>query len=175
VPGCTEHFHVRRVPSACSTPTHSGVCGREASHDMELTAPWSRCLNRGITAWFGLEGVLKPTRFQPLPWTGTPPSDQAAQGPIQPSLGHLQGQGILNFLTSSGNNVLAAEIWNALNSMKVLLAVPFAALGFSESQALRQSVGCCLREGFGLTARPTAGLCGAPPVPMARAGTAQFQ
>ena len=27
----------------------------------------------------------------PLPWAGCPPPDQAAQGPIQPGLGYLQG------------------------------------------------------------------------------------
>ena len=40
----------------------------------------------------GLKGTLKPPKPQPLPWAGCPPPDQAAQGPIQPILGHLQGE-----------------------------------------------------------------------------------
>lgn len=42
--------------------------------------------------WFGLEGTLRTTQFQPhiLVW-GHLPLDQAAQSPIQPGLEHLQG------------------------------------------------------------------------------------
>ena len=49
----------------------------------------------------GLEGILKTlkdpaVRLSPpglilLPWVACPPSDQAAQGPNQPGLGHVQG------------------------------------------------------------------------------------
>lgn len=35
-----------------------------------------------ITGWFGLEKTLKPTQLQPLPCAGTPPIEQAAQGPF---------------------------------------------------------------------------------------------
>jgi len=44
----------------------------------------------------GLEGTLKPIHFNPEPRVGCPPSAQAAQGPIQPGLQHLQGWGTHN-------------------------------------------------------------------------------
>jgi len=40
---------------------------------------------------FVLEGTLQTTLPQHLLWAGCHPPDQAAQGPIQPGLGHLQG------------------------------------------------------------------------------------
>ena len=40
-----------------------------------------------------LEGTLKAIQFQPLLWTGLPPTDQAVQGPIQPSSEWFQGWG----------------------------------------------------------------------------------
>ena len=48
--------------------------------------------------WLGLEGTPKIQRpsSNPLPWAGCHPLDQAAQGPIQPGLEHLQGWGIHN-------------------------------------------------------------------------------
>ena len=61
----------------------------------QMTVPecWSRvarkCVkNHRITEWFGLEETPKPTHRQ-----GCPPPAQAAQGPIQPGLEHLQGWG----------------------------------------------------------------------------------
>jgi len=42
----------------------------------------------------GLEGTLKLTQFQLLPWAGCPPPAQTAQGPVQPGLECLQGWGI---------------------------------------------------------------------------------
>ena len=48
---------------------------------------------RTIESWNGwVERDIKAPQPQPLPWAGCPPPDQAAQGPIQPILGHLQGE-----------------------------------------------------------------------------------
>jgi len=41
----------------------------------------------GITERLGLEWNIKPLSFQPLLRAACPPPAQAAQGPIQPSLG----------------------------------------------------------------------------------------
>ena len=47
-----------------------------------------------IIEWLKLEGAIRITHLQPThPWAGCPPPDQAAQGSMQPGLGHLQGQG----------------------------------------------------------------------------------
>jgi len=34
-----------------------------------------------FTQWLGLEGILKPTQPQPLPWVGLPPSSSGCPGP----------------------------------------------------------------------------------------------
>ena len=46
----------------------------------------------------GLEGTSEVIQFQPLPWVGCHPAAQAAQGPMQPGLGHLQGWGSCTLL-----------------------------------------------------------------------------
>ena len=43
-----------------------------------------------IIEWLRLEGTFNCIQPQPLPWAGCPPPPQAALGPIQPGLGHLQ-------------------------------------------------------------------------------------
>ena len=43
-----------------------------------------------ITAWLRLEEPLDMIHFQSLLWAGSPSPDQAAQGSIQPGLGHIQ-------------------------------------------------------------------------------------
>ena len=51
-----------------------------------------------IIEWFGLEGTLKITYFQPLcHGQGHLPLDQVAQSPVQPGLEHFQGGGSHNF------------------------------------------------------------------------------
>ena len=47
--------------------------------------------DRRIIEWLGLESASKPTQPQSLPGAGLPPPAEAAQGPIQPGLGHLEG------------------------------------------------------------------------------------
>ena len=64
------------VSGPCLLPHNSGLQGR-----------WRRFR---IAEWLGLEGTLKITELQP-PATGwVPPPAQAAQGPIQPGLEHLE-------------------------------------------------------------------------------------
>ena len=50
-----------------------------------------------IIEWIGLEGTLKITELQPPAMGWFPPPAQAALGPIQPGLEHLQGRGIHSF------------------------------------------------------------------------------
>ena len=59
--------------------------------------------NHTITEWPGLEGTSRIVNLQPPHhrYGNQPPHlilDQAAQGPIQPGLEHLQGRGIHNLL-----------------------------------------------------------------------------
>ena len=59
------------------------------------------CRNNRVTEWPGLEGTSRITKLQPPRHRQghQPPHfilDQAAQGPIQPGLEHLQGWGIHN-------------------------------------------------------------------------------
>jgi len=67
------------------------------------TGPHSR-----ITQQRGLEATLKTTQPQPLLWAGCPPPDQAAQGAMQPSLGHLR-DGAPTHLTTLLRPVCASQ------------------------------------------------------------------
>jgi len=70
-------------------------------HPLMLTNPWSPPATHRSGGMgepqrlptyriFGLEETSKVVQFQPLPRVGCPPPDPAAQGLIQPGLGHLQ-------------------------------------------------------------------------------------
>jgi len=73
-----------------------------------------------IAEWLRLEGNLKLTQPQPLPWVGCPLPAQAAQGPIQPGPEHLQGWGTHTPLGSSAGasppseNSIMWKTWDSL-------------------------------------------------------------
>lgn len=76
-----QFLHPWDVPSLPgSLHTLHGDCRTESSQ------------NYGIT-----EGTSKISQFQPPAWAGCPPSAQAAQGPLQHGLEHLQSWGIHSF------------------------------------------------------------------------------
>jgi len=72
-------------------------------------------------AWLerNLEDYPVPT---PLSWQGCPPPDQAAEGPIQCGLGHLQGWGTHSFLGSLCQCLIALDEINSLNLEEQLKA-----------------------------------------------------
>lgn len=80
--------HIPQFPSVCPTVT---------------TGPHSRIIEQR-----GLEATLKTTQLQPLLWAGCPPPDQAAQGAMQPSLGHLR-DGAPTHLTTLLRPVCASQ------------------------------------------------------------------
>lgn len=55
--------------------------GGQGDLQEESPGPQSHSFLLEIT-WLGLEKTLKPTQLQPLPCAGTPPIEQAAQGPF---------------------------------------------------------------------------------------------
>jgi len=77
-----------RVPLSTTDPTKATPACSSPTAPAAMTAPRSQ--NHKMV---GLEGTWKTICFQTLSWTACPQPDQAAQGPIQPSLMCCQGWG----------------------------------------------------------------------------------
>ena len=76
----------------------------DTSHTSTSELSWdTHRASHGITEWFGLDGALQVTQFQPpCHGQGHLPPDQVAPSPIQPGLEPCQGGGSHSFSEQPG-------------------------------------------------------------------------
>jgi len=96
-----ENFAVGIQYFCCLMGKHVGIVllvGRQCSFHLHR-----------IKEWFGLEGTLKSTHPNPMPWAGLPLTSSGCPGPHpQPGLERLQGWGTTASLGSYASGSLGA-------------------------------------------------------------------